>query len=250
MKKIFSLIIIFILMNIYTPFIPTWNLEGEVFSLFSSTNPLQTEIPVSTLLEYTVKKEITKNSDNTLTIKNYLYKDGSKLKEVGFEKIGGVFHNIDFTSNDKKTVICPRGSFHPHDGNGNEITVTSFSNEENKKWDLKCLHHSEPNYFLAFYKNKGKKSLFGHRINQNWDASNEYHEELYDVKMQYTSTSEYYCYPLIYFIQDGNMLKLTGGKQYLREDKNEHTDCENRDICKKKIKQLPILMIIMINFII
>ena len=83
-------------MNIYTPFIPTWNLEGEVFSLFSSTNPLQTEIPVSTLLEYTVKKEITKNSDNTLTIKNYLYKDGSKLKEVGFEKIGGVFHNIDF----------------------------------------------------------------------------------------------------------------------------------------------------------
>ena len=230
MKKIFSLIIIFILMNIYTPFIPTWNLEGEVFSLFSSTNPLQTEIPVSTLLEYTVKKEITKNSDNTLTIKNYLYKDGSKLKEVGFEKIGGVFHNIDFTSSDKKTVICPRGSFHPHDGNGNEITVTSFSNEENKKWDLKCLHHSVPNYFLAFYKNKGKKSLFGHRINQNWDASNEYHEELYDVKMQYTSTSEYYCYPLIYFIQDGNMLKLTGGKQYLREDKNEHNDCENRDI--------------------
>ena len=130
----------------------------------------------------------------------------------------------------KKTVICPRGSFHPHDGNGNEITVTSFSNEENKKWDLKCLHHSVPNYFLAFYKNKGKKSLFGHRINQNWDASNEYHEELYDVKMQYTSTSEEYCYPLIYFIQDGERLKLTGGKQYLRYNNNEHTDCKNRDI--------------------
>ena len=239
MEKIISLIIIFTLLNIYISYIPNWNLEGEVFSLFSSDSQTETEFTISTFGIYNVKQKIIRNNDGTFTKKNYLYYQDTFIKEVDFEEVGGYFENVNFKIDgniQQKTVICPKGSFHPYFSDGTQISVTSFT-DTGQKWDLKCFHNGDANYFLAFYKNKGAKSLNGYHPDLGWEGSNQYQDELYGTKIQYFVTGgEVSCYPIIYFVKDGDWLKLIGGKQYLKSDSLTHTNVETRTIAQIKTK--------------
>ena len=100
--------------------------------------------------------------------------------------------------------------------------------------DLKCIKHSTSGYFLAFYFNKGKRSLYGYSSDRGiWDGNKEFHDELYDVKIKDFSVSDNSEYPIVFLAKDGDWLKLVGAKQTLKNFNGENIDranCETRSL--------------------
>ena len=222
MDKIFSLIVLCSLLNLFSPFIPNWEFEGEIYNIFfeGATTTQQTKNYDD---DYYMINKIIKNSEGEIIKENYLCKnkDSTHLeKKVDFEEIGGVFTDVD----DLGTVICPKGSFHPHDGNGNEISITNFKNENNRKWNLECFKHEDSGLFLAYYYNKDKYSLYGYYKYDNnghkiWNGENEFYKYLYFARLRSYPTDELKVYPQLLLAQDGDYLKLMGTKETLKFDK-------------------------------
>ena len=204
MDKIFSLIVLCSLLNLFSPFIPNWEFEGEIYNIFfeGATTTQQTKNYDD---DYYMINKIIKNSEGEIIKENYLCKnkDSTHLeKKVDFEEIGGVFTNVA----DLGTIICPKGSFHPHDGNGNEISITNFKNEKNRKWNLECFKHEHSGLFLAYYYNKDKYSLYGYYKNDNnghkiWNGENEFYKYLYFARLRSYPTDELKVYPQLLLAQ-------------------------------------------------
>ena len=195
MKENILITIFLISLSYISPSIPIWDYHGSIIDLFTTENPNSDEKEVFNNNDYHLKRTISKSGDS-ISINYKLIKTGLSI-DVDFEEIGGVFYDV----NDLSTVICPRGNFHPLKSNGEPFSINDFQNPnpENKKWDLKCIKHEASGYFLAFYFNKGKRSLYGYSSNRHiWDGGNEFQDELYDVKIKDYSVSDNSEYPIVF----------------------------------------------------
>ena len=236
MDIIYALIILCSLLNLNTAFIPNWKLEGEIFSLFSGDSTIFEKPSINYNGYYMVTKIIKDNGE--IKKENWLKNDNISLnKKVNFEEIGNVFTGVPNLG----TVICPIGTFHPHDGNGNEISITNFANDpnRNKKWNLECFYHSHSGLFLAFYYNKGSKALYGYYKedggNKIWNSENEFYGGLYFARLQnYEVGDEEKTYPILYIAQDGDRVKLMGMKETLKINDIHRSGGQVKNLFKDK----------------
>ena len=134
MEKFLSIISFFLLIFSFNYSKEIENKEITQEKIFSQPSIQEYVIYEESKDNTTVKliKRITKIDDST-TIKYYLTVNNDKEKEVKFENIGN-FYNVD-----NKTIICPKGKFHPIDYNNNnliEIIPESFNITGD--WNLKC----------------------------------------------------------------------------------------------------------------
>ena len=230
MKQNLLIIIFLISLSYISPAIPIWDYHGSIIDLFTTDNPNSDEKEVFNNNDYHLTRTISKSGDS-ISINYKLIRTGLSM-DVDFEEIGGVFYDVT----DLSTVICPRGNFHPLKSNGESFTINDFQNPnpENKKWDLKCIKHTTSGYFLAFYFNKGKRSLYGYSSDRKkWDGSKEFHDELYDIKIKDYSVSGNSEYPIVFLTKDGDWLKLVGAKLTLKNFNGENIDranCETRSL--------------------
>ena len=119
---------------------------------------------------YQMIKEFSKDGDRII-IKNYLKIYGNK-KEVPFEYIGNIFYDVLTL----ERVICPKGTYHPYNKDGDQYSVTNFYNPDNRKWNLYCIKH-DSGIFLAYYFGNKSKGLYGYSPSQGrWDGGNEYRQ--------------------------------------------------------------------------
>ena len=87
----------------------------------------------------------------TTTTKYYLTVNNDTETEVKFENIGS-FYNVD-----NKTIICPKGKFHPVDYNNNNLTeIIPESFNITGDWNLKCNLNEE-----------GKVDIFYEKCGEN-----------------------------------------------------------------------------------
>ena len=227
MKEIIFFIVFFNFLNLSYLTTPIWEFENLAIDLFSIPSSPVEKITFSEG-NYQLKKTITKNG-NSVDISNTLIISGGSSKSVGFDHMD-VYNNVHTLSR----VICPKGSFHPYNGNGEQMSINDFYKCDDN-WNLKCIKHSS-GFFLAFYFNNCYKGLYGYSPSKGkWDGGNQFHEELFAVKIKDSGSDG--KYPILFLGKSGEYLKLIGGNEILKNfnQENINRDSEKqRDILKIK----------------
>ena len=176
-----SFILLF-LINFCFSLIPTWNFDKNAVPFFWSDQPNYREIEACKDSKYQLLNTYTKNGDGTITVQHKLSITKNSNTNVKIVQFGSmeVFYDVaDFGQ-----IICPRGKFHPHDSNGDEISISISAPE--KDWYLKCVKHGT-GVFLAFYLDKDSHALYGYLGNYDkhiWDGGNEFQQILYNLKIK------------------------------------------------------------------
>ena len=221
--NIISLILLIIL-NLSSQAIPIWKFEGLTKTIYDSSSSSGTlEEETFHHDNYQMIKEFSKDGDRII-IKNYLKIYGYK-KEVPFEYIGNIFYDV----NTLDRVICPKGTYHPYNKDGDQYSVTDFNNPDNRKWNLYCIKHNS-GIFLAYYFGNKWKGLYGYSPSQGrWDGGNEYRQDLFAVKIKNYLVDSYY--PIMFLAKDGDWIKCFGAQQTL---KNYNQEAIHRDDIKEK----------------
>lgn len=153
MKEIIFFIVFFNFLNLSYLTTPIWEFENLAIDLFSIPSSPVEKITFSEG-NYQLKKTITKNG-NSVDISNTLIISDGSSKSVGFDHMD-VYNDVHTLSR----VICPKGSFHPYNGNGEQMSINDFYKCDDN-WNLKCIKHSS-DFFLAFYFNNCYKGLYGY----------------------------------------------------------------------------------------
>ena len=227
-----SFILLF-LINFCFSLIPTWNFDKNAVPFFSSAQPNYREIEAYKDSKYQLLNTYTKNGDGTITVQHKLSITKNSNTDVKIVQFGSmeVFYDVaDFGQ-----IICPRGKFHPHDSDGNEISISISSPE--KDWYLKCVKHGT-GVFLAFYLDKDSHALYGYLGNYHkpiWDEENEFQQILYNLKIKDNMLDNNNLYPIVFIAKDGDYIKLIGAKQALKSDENIHrANVETKDLVRIK----------------
>ena len=176
--KYTNMFVLITLISLGFSLVPTWKLDQNAVSFFSSDSPNYKEDTSFAYNGY-VLKNIYKKNDGAITVEHKLtiYKETTFTIDVGFSNMQ-LFEMI----RDYGQIICPQGKFMPLDAYGNQISI-SISNSH-YDWHLKCVGHGT-GVFLAFFLNKDYDALHGYLSDKEkvWDGGNDFHNGLYDLKI-------------------------------------------------------------------
>ena len=151
--RIFNISILLFINNLtlIISIIPLWDFQNSVIDLLPNANSEKTYIIYEEPdYNFQIKKIIKKDSDNSITEINTIYKDSNLISTTEWEALESIY-NIN-----NNIYVCPRGKYHMHKLNTNpisfeEIKPDNFNYDGN--WDLKCYHQSGEKYFFIFYLN-------------------------------------------------------------------------------------------------
>ena len=184
--------------------IPNWDFNSHTIDLLESSVSHQYNIFNDTKpFNTTLYKDIKKDSNGMIKIKNYLIVNSNK-KEVPFEDINSVFQNKLGCS----ILICPKGNFHPFDFNNNKnITQSDFKEDDN--WDLRCYSH-DTGYFLIIYLLNQKHNFYFYESGEFKKSSNILNSIIFSYQLEQWKKEKNYKYKFITMEKKDNSLILYG----------------------------------------
>ena len=223
-----NVFIILALINLCFSLVPTWKFDQNGVSFFPSDSNNR-DIEAYNYEIYKLTNKYTKNADGTITVQHKLditKNSNTNSKSVDFENIQ-VFKYIARYGE----IICPEGKYFPHNSDGNQISISISGGDLD--YHLKCVGHGT-GVFLAFFLNKDSHALYGYLDEKDggiWDGGNEFHNVLYDLKIDGTMLDNNDLYAILYLAKDGEWIKLIGAKQALKKSiPVNHANCETKSL--------------------
>ena len=193
--------------------VPLWNFNNSTIDLLSESNSYNYTICTKSYgsnnpMTVTLKKQISKNSDGTITEKNILSINGGYNKEIDWEDIESIY------TFDGTLYICPKGKNHLNKyistSQDFEILKPDKFDYNNETWELKCYKQTVKNYLFVAYLNKYNQ-LFVYKFEtQNWYSEQiSILDGLYDFKWTEEAIYNNNEYPM-------RMLMYNNGNIYLK----------------------------------